>query len=52
MTFLYQRQVEISAIIEGYFQILLKQCEDEIDIPLQRALLGELPFLFSKCVSD
>jgi hypothetical protein len=31
----------MSTVIEGYFQILLKQCDDELDIPLLCALLGE-----------
>lgn len=41
-----QRQVEMSTVIEGYFQILLKQCDDELDIPLLCALLGEILFMW------
>ena len=46
-----QRQVEVRFILDGYFQVLLKLCDSQLNVPLLLAMLGELIFTSLQCLA-
>jgi len=42
----FQRQVEVSTVTEAYFQMLLKVCDNHVDVSLSSIVLG----LYTACL--
>ena len=42
--FVLQRQVEVGTVAEAYFQLPLKLCDNQVDVPFLSTMLGRFGF--------
>jgi len=47
LCWMLQRQVELSTVAEAYFQMLLKLCDNQVDVSFLSAVLGLYCFIVS-----